>query len=145
MALSSRSRVGAGRDGEQAGRRRGHDRQGRRASLLGDGFAPGQISDAFVFPTDFGQTFSIKRAGRVYVIATALTDCTTAPCNYGVMIDNGPVEHATITLNQPAVEKSVTMIGLTGPLDAGNHLISLIHAGGPLTLSHVRLSGVLIQ
>jgi hypothetical protein len=88
---------------------------------------------------------SIKRAGRVYVIATALTDCTAAPCNYGVMIDNGPVEHATITLNQPAVEKQVTMIGLTGPLAAGGHLISLIHAGGPLTISHVRLSGVLIQ
>ena len=54
------------------------------ASLLGDDFAPGQISDAFVFPTDFGQTFSIQRAGRVYVVATVLTDCATAPCHYAV-------------------------------------------------------------
>jgi hypothetical protein len=79
------------------------------------------------------------------VIATVLTDCTTAPCNYGVLYDNGlPVPHATITLNQPAVEKQVTLVGLTDSLQAGNHLISLL-TDGDLTVSHVRLSGVLIQ
>jgi hypothetical protein len=115
------------------------------ASLLGDDFAPGQISDAFVFPTDFAQTFTIKRTGRIYVVTTVLTDCNSAPCNYGVLYDNAlPVPHATITLNQPAVEKQVTLIGLTDPLEAGNHTISLL-TDGDLTVSHVRLSGVLIQ
>jgi len=115
------------------------------ASLLGDDFAPGQISDAFVFPTDFGQTFSIKRAGRVYVVATVLTDCATAPCHFAVDIDNFPVEHAAISLDQPAVEQQVTIVGISRPLEAGNHLIRLVQGGGPLTISNVRLSGVLIQ
>ena len=106
---------------------------------------PGQISDAFVFPTDFGQTFSIKRAGRVYVVATVLTDCATAPCHFAVDIDNFPVEQAAISLDQPAVEQQVTMVGISRPLEAGNHLIRLVQGGGPMTISHVRLSGVLIQ
>jgi len=115
------------------------------ASLLGADFAPGEISDAFVITTPFAQGFTIKRAGRVYVIATVVTDCTTPPCNYGVLYDNGlPVPHANLTLNQPAVEKQITLVGLTDQLAAGNHLLSLL-TDGDLTVGHTRLSGVLIQ
>ena len=37
------------------------------------------------------------------------------------------------------------MVGISRPLEAGNHLIRLVQGGGPLTISNVRLSGVLIQ
>ena len=36
------------------------------------------------------------------------------------------------------------MIGITGQLAAGNHLISLIHDGG-LTTSDVSMGGILLQ
>lgn len=107
-------------------------------------FGAGQLSDGFVINSGIGQTFSMPRAGRVYVIATAVTACNATPCHYGVLIDSTAVTGATVTLNETTTEEQVTLIGLTGQLAAGNHLISLIH-DGDLTLGDVSVGGILLQ
>ena len=109
-------------------------------------FGAGQLSDGFVINSGIGQTFSMPRAGRVYVIATAVTACnaTVDPCHYGVLIDSTAVAGATVTLNETTTEDQVTMIGVTGQLAAGNHLISLIH-DGDLTIGDASVGGILLQ
>ncbi len=49
-----------------------------------------------------------------------------------------------MTLNETTTEDQVTMIGVTGQLAAGNHLISLIH-DGDLTIGDVSVGGILLQ
>jgi hypothetical protein len=116
-------------------------------SLLAEDFAPGQISDAFLFADATGaHTFTIQRPGRVYVTATISVLCLSPPCNngYEVVIDGAPVPGTPLEL--PALDDvdHLTLVGLTGPLTAGPHEIELLSTAPSEDLA-VNLAGILIQ
>ena len=117
------------------------------ASLLGDDFAPGQISDAFLFDDVTGpQTFTIQRPGRVYVVATVAVLCQTASCNagYAVEIDGTIVPGAEVVIPSLITVEQLTLVGLSHQLTAGEHRIELVSSTSSAD-EVVKLSGVLIQ
>ncbi|HZO07081.1 MAG TPA: hypothetical protein VFB52_11900, partial [Solirubrobacterales bacterium] len=100
-----------------------------QGSLLAADFAPGQLSDAFLFADVTGpQNFTIQRPGRVFVTATVSVLCTNLPCNdgYEVVIDGTPVPGAQLVLPAEMTVEQLTLVGLTGPLAAGPHQIELL-------------------
>jgi hypothetical protein len=116
-------------------------------SLLAEDFAPGQISDAFLFDDVTGpQTFTIQRPGRVYVTATVAVLCDTPPCNdgYEVQIDGTAVPGAEAVLPALTEIEQVTLVGLTHQLTAGAHQIELV-SNTPSVDEVIKLSGILIQ
>ena len=120
-----------------------------QGSLLAEDFAPGQISDAFLFEDVAGgetASFTIQRPGRIFVTATVSVLCETPTCNngYEVVIDGTPVPGTQLEF--PALDdvERLTLVGLTGPLSAGPHEIALLSTAASEDLA-VNLAGVLIQ
>jgi hypothetical protein len=116
-------------------------------SLLAQDFAPGQLTDAFLFTSATGpQTFTIQRPGRIYVTATVSVLCTNVPCNdgYEVVIDGAPVPGTQLVLPAEMTVEQLTLVGLTGELSAGPHQIQLLSTT-PSADEVVNLAGVLIQ
>ena len=120
-----------------------------QGSLLAEDFAPGQLSDAFLFEDVTGaQPFTIQRPGRVYVVATVIDLCEASPtaCNdaYQVQIDGAAVPGATLVVPELLDVEQVTLVGLTAELAAGPHQIQLV-SNSPAADEAVTLSGILIQ
>jgi len=120
-----------------------------QGSLLAEDFAPGQLSDAFLFEDATGpQNFTIQRPGRVYVVATVIDLCEASPtvCNdeYQVQIDGTAVPGATLVTPEELDVEQVTLVGLTAELPAGPHQIQLV-SNVPEVDEAVTLSGILIQ
>ena len=115
-------------------------------TLLGEDFAPGQLSDGFAIRARSG-SFTIQRAGRVFVDVTFVATCPAATCDdeYVVSVNNVAVPGTALTLPQPAGAQQLTMVGLTGQLAAGTYGIELTESGGTATESQVTLGGVLLQ
>lgn len=120
-----------------------------QGSLLAEDFAPGQISDAFLFEDLAGDetaSFTIQRPGRIFVTATVSVLCETSTCNngYEVVIDGTPVPGTQLEF--PALDEveRLTLVGLTGPLSAGPHEIALLSTAASDDLA-VNLAGILIQ
>jgi hypothetical protein len=109
------------------------------ASLLGEDFAPGQLSDGFVNPP--GGMFTIQRPGRIFVNATLVPTCG-AMCTFTVQVDGTNVPGASFTTNA-SPPGQVTLIGIT-PIAAGAHTITLAATGGG-TSAQVTLGGILLQ
>lgn len=115
-------------------------------TLLGEDFAPGQLSDGFAIADQTG-SFTIQRPGRVFVTATFVSDCAAPPCPdaYAVQVDGTPASGATLPHPPGGGSRQFTLIGLTGPLASGPHAIALVDGGGTATESQFRLAGILLQ
>lgn len=115
-------------------------------SLLAEDFAPGQLSDGFALipePPSVSGSFTIQRAGRVFVTVTFVSDCTAGLCSHAVEIAGTEVPGTAV--ERPVGEEQLTLIGLTAPLPAGTHAIELTETGGTATESQITLAGVLLQ
>ena len=113
-------------------------------SLLGEDFAAGQLSDGFLVQASSG-SFSIARAGRIYVTATLAPSCPAPPCDYTLQIDGSPVPGATFTA-AAAPPGQLTLVGVTaGAVGAGSHTIAVMTTGAGAGASQVRLGGILLQ
>jgi hypothetical protein len=115
-------------------------------SLLGEDFAPGQLSDGFVVRNRSG-SFTIQRPGRVFVNATFVSECADDSCadHYAVEIAGGEVPEMALQRPAQAGPEQLTLIGITAPLAAGTHAIELTETGGTATESDFALAGILLQ
>jgi hypothetical protein len=111
-------------------------------SLLGEDFAPGQLSDGFVSSNQPSALFTIQRPGRIFVTATFVADCAATSCTYEVLVDGTQVPGTRLTFDQGADEEQITLVGLTAQLAAGTHGIVLVHPGDA---EQVTLGGILLQ
>jgi hypothetical protein len=118
----------------------------RDGTLLGEDFAPGQLSDGFAFSSP-GGLFSIQRAGRVFVTVTFVATCAGGGCtdNYEVRVDGAAVPGTVLEFDQSADEEQITLVGLTAPLAAGAHGIELVDPPGGAEAGQVTLAGILLQ
>jgi hypothetical protein len=111
-------------------------------SLLGEDFAPGQLSDGFVL--NGNGNFTIARSGRVFVTATLVPACPAPPCTFSVQVAGAAVPSASFTV-AGAAPGQLTLTGITGSLAAGQHPISLQLTGAGASASQLHLGGILLQ
>lgn len=118
----------------------------RDGTLLGEDFAPGQLSDGFARRQQ-ATLFTIQRAGRLFVTVTFVANCAAAPCNddYEVLVDGAPVPGTSLSFTQSADEEQITLVGLTAQLAAGTHGIELVDPAGGAAAAQVTLAGILLQ
>jgi hypothetical protein len=112
-------------------------------SLQAEDFAPGQLSDGFANAGD-PATFALPRAGRLFIVATFVPTCTApTPCAYVIKADGSDVPGTSLSSSANGSEQ-LTLVGVSGPLAAGNHTIDIDQAGAG-ALTQVTIAAVLLQ
>jgi hypothetical protein len=113
-------------------------------SLQAEDFAPGQLSDGFAF-TNESSSFTLPRAGRLFVTANFVSVCTSGTCTYTVQVNGGALPGATIMRSSANAGEQLTLTGLTVPLQPGTYTISIGETGPGADEEQVTLAGILLQ